>query len=198
MASLSQVGIPGIGFGLLHPKSKIRFLASFLDATGEPLPYSSDLNRQLTRVGGFVQSKLAQFGIHHVEFSDFELEDDLTNTALAAVQKLWDEEKFQIEISYLDGNETVVSKARLKGCGASRITYDDLDYSGGGDTRELEYEIINPRLEGSDVELIKSDLTAAAIYTALKSIKLRKVPTGRSYSLRMQVQFSYEEVEIIV
>lgn len=196
MASLSQVGIPGIGFGLLHPKSKIRFLVSFFDTKGEVLPYSSDLSRQLTRIGSFVQTKMSNYGIVHTEFSDFELEDDLTNTALSALQRLWAEEKFEIEISYMDGNETVVSKARLKECSLSRIDYSDLDYAGGNDQRELEYEIINPRLEGRDIELIKSDLTAAAIYTALKSIKLRRVPTGGNYSVRTNVQFSYEDVEI--
>lgn len=98
MATLSQMGVPQAGFGILHPKQKYRWQVTFTNlARLVPGVSSRDLTRQATIIDR-PQLEFSEVPIHRYnsvayvagkyEWSPLNLtvEDDLTGLASAAIQ----------------------------------------------------------------------------------------------------------------
>lgn len=98
MATLSQMGIPGAGFGVLHPKQKYRWQVTFVGlAALVPTVNSRDLTRQATDVSrpslSFAETTIHRYNstgyvAGKYEWADMKLtiEDDITGLASAAIQ----------------------------------------------------------------------------------------------------------------
>ena len=98
MATLSQMGIPGAGFGILHPKQKHRWQVTFVGlARLVPSASSRELTRQATTITrpnlSFEEVPIHRYnsvayiaGKHTWDPVSLTLEDDITGLASAAVQ----------------------------------------------------------------------------------------------------------------
>lgn len=98
MATLSQMGIPGAGFGILHPKQKHRWQVTFVGlARLIPTASSRELTRQATTITrpnlSFEEVPIHRYnsvayvaGKHSWDPVSLTLEDDITGLASAAVQ----------------------------------------------------------------------------------------------------------------
>ena len=98
MATLSQMGIPGAGFGILHPKQASRWQVTFVGlAKLVPGATSRDLTRQATAIAR-PSLKFAEIPIHRYNSTAYvagkhewdpinlTVEDDITGLASYAVQ----------------------------------------------------------------------------------------------------------------
>jgi hypothetical protein len=159
MATLSQVGIPGSGNGILHPKHKNRFQLVFqgLSTAG------TNLTAQVVSTNR-PQLEFEEIQLHRYnsvafvagkhQFSDLQItiEDDLTGLASIVVQQQLERQqrligsdnangnwlnaaatasayKFSARLEMLDGNEVVTESWQLEGCWIKSVEYGDLDYS---------------------------------------------------------------------
>lgn len=98
MATLSQMGIPQAGFGILHPKQKYRWQVTFSGlATLVPGANSRDLTRQATKIDrptvDFKEIEIHRYnstawvaGKYTWSALKLSVEDDITGLASAAVQ----------------------------------------------------------------------------------------------------------------
>lgn len=98
MATLSQMGIPGAGFGVLHPKQKYRWQITFVGlARLVPGSSSREITRQATSITrpnlSFEQIEMHRYnstsyvaGKHTWDPINVTLEDDITGLASYAVQ----------------------------------------------------------------------------------------------------------------
>lgn len=98
MATLSQMGIPGAGFGILHPKQRHRWQVTFVQlARLVPSASSREITRQATTVTrpnlSFENVPIHRYnsvayiaGKHTWEPISLTLEDDITGLASYAVQ----------------------------------------------------------------------------------------------------------------
>jgi len=98
MATLSQMGVPQAGFGILHPKQKYRWQVTFTNlARLVPAVSSRDLTRQATVIDR-PQLSFEEVPIHRYNSTAYvagkytwealalTVEDDLTGLASAAIQ----------------------------------------------------------------------------------------------------------------
>lgn len=97
MATLSQMGIPGAGFGLLHPKQKHKWQVTFVGlARLVPSVSSRELTRQATTLTlpnlTFEEVAIHRYnsvgyvaGKHSWDAMNLTVEDDITGLASAAV-----------------------------------------------------------------------------------------------------------------
>ncbi len=98
MSTLNQFGVPGAGFGILHPKQKNRWRITFVGLSKlVPGASSRELTRQATTVDrpnlSFDQIEIHRYnttsyvaGRHTWEPINLTVEDDITGLASAAVQ----------------------------------------------------------------------------------------------------------------
>jgi hypothetical protein len=98
MATLSQMGIPGAGFGILHPKQKHRWQVTFVGlARLVPAANAREITRQATTITrpnlSFEEVQIHRYnsvayvaGKHTWEPISITLEDDITGLASLAVQ----------------------------------------------------------------------------------------------------------------
>src|SRR6059058_4553631 len=97
MATLSQMGIPGGGFGVLHPKLKHKWQVTFVGmARLVPGVSSRDITRQATTIQlpnlSFTEVPIHRYnsvayvaGKHEWQPISLTVEDDITGLAAAAV-----------------------------------------------------------------------------------------------------------------
>lgn len=97
MATLSQMGLPGAGFGLLHPKQKHKWQVTFVGlARLVPSVSSRELTRQATNLTlpnlTFEEVAIHRYnsvgyvaGKHNWDAMSLTVEDDITGLASAAV-----------------------------------------------------------------------------------------------------------------
>jgi len=98
MGTLSQMGIPGAGFGILHPKQKHRWQVTFVGlARLVPSASSRELTRQATTITrpnlSFEEVPIHRYnsvayiaGKHTWDPVSLTMEDDITGLASAAIQ----------------------------------------------------------------------------------------------------------------
>ena len=158
MATINDFGIPGIGTGVLQPKLKNLWRATFANLGGgtdsQPMSMQCvtasrpslsfekiELNRYNTKA--FVAGK------HTFEPMNLVLEDDVTGSATRVVQEQLQAQqwligaagpwlgkgeegslyKFVTYLDMLDGKETVIEKWIMEGCWIETADYTDLDYA---------------------------------------------------------------------
>lgn len=158
MSTIRDIGVPGLGSGILQPKLKNRWRVIFNNIGGgsnsQPLsiqavtvtrPNLSFEEVQLDRYNsrGYVAGKYTW------EAMQITFEDDVTGGAarviqeqiqaqqwLTGVEGAWlaaapegSAYKFTTVIDMLDGNEAVIEKWNVEGCWFQSVDYTDLDYS---------------------------------------------------------------------
>lgn len=158
MATLSQVGIFGVGTGILMPKLRNRWNVTFSGIGGGAI--GTDLSMQAVTISrpsltfdevpiDRYNSKVFVAGKHTWDMCSLTVEDDITNLATTVIQAQLERQqrligasgpwlnteatastyKFGTVISMLDGNETVTEIWNLEGCHINQCNWTDLDYA---------------------------------------------------------------------
>jgi hypothetical protein len=159
MATINDLGIPGIGTGFLQPKLKNRWRVTFanMGAGADSQPLSMQAINITRPVLSFEEVQLHRYnstawvaGKHLFEPMTVTFEDDISGTASAVIQAQLQEQQHLIGaegpflaagtegsiykfVTYLDlmdgGTDAVVEKWTVEGCWIQNIDYTDLDYS---------------------------------------------------------------------
>jgi hypothetical protein len=158
MSTINDIGIPGIGGGILHPKLKNKWRVRFtgigdgptgqalsLQATTVERPKLSHEEVELHRYN----SKIWIAGKHTFEPITLTVEDDITGQASSVIQQQLQKQQFLVGaegqylasaatgslykfgtyLDLLDGGSEVVEEWQLSGSWIQNIDYGDLDYS---------------------------------------------------------------------
>ena len=158
MSTINDIGIPGIGTGIMQPKQKNKWRVTFqnMGAGADSQPVSA----QAVNVGrptvSFNKVELHRYnsvsyiaGKHKWDPIDLTVEDDVTGSASAVIQQQLQTQqwligsegqwlatagegsiyKFALKIDMLDGNDQAIETWTLEGCWIENSKYDDLDYS---------------------------------------------------------------------
>lgn len=160
MATINDIGIPGVGSGILHPKHKNRWRVTFANMGGgtdsQPVSMQAiSLNRpKLT----FEEITLHRYnsiayiaGKHSWDPITMTVQDDVTGTASSVIQAQVQKQqwligaegqwlaaaaegslyKFVTYLDMLDGNDQVIEKWTMEGCFLANVNYGDLAYESG-------------------------------------------------------------------
>jgi hypothetical protein len=158
MATINDIGIPGVGSGILQPKLKNKWRVTFANLGGgvdsQPISMQAititrpSLNFEEVQLDRY-NSRAWVAGKHTFEPITLTLEDDVTGTASAVVQAQLQKQqwligaegqflasageggiyKFVTYLDLLDGNEQVVEKWTMEGCWLQSVDYTDLDFA---------------------------------------------------------------------
>lgn len=160
MATINDIGIPGIGTGILHPKHKNRWRVTFANMGGgaDSQPVSMQAITVTRPKVQFEEITLHRYnsisyiaGKHSWDPITLTLQDDVTGTASAVVQAQLQKQqwligaegqwlaaagegslyKFVTYLDLMDGNDQVIEKWTIEGCHLNSVGYDQLDYSVG-------------------------------------------------------------------
>lgn len=159
MATINDIGIPGIGTGILQPKLKNRWRVTFanLGAGADSQPLSMQAINVTRPVLSFEEVQLDRYnsrawvaGKHMFEPMTITFEDDISGSASRVIQAQLQEQqhligsegpflaaasegslyKFVTNLDLMDGGtENVVEKWTVEGCFIQNIDYTDLDYA---------------------------------------------------------------------
>jgi len=158
MATINDIGIPGVGSGILQPKLKNKWRVTFANLGGgaDSQPVSMQAITITRPSLNFEEVQLDRYnsrawiaGKHNFEPVTLTLEDDVTGTASAVVQAQLQKQqyligaegqwlasagegglyKFVTYLDLLDGNEQVVEKWTMEGCWIQNVDYTDLDFA---------------------------------------------------------------------
>lgn len=158
MATINDIGIPGIGTGILQPKLKNLWRITFANLGGGA--DSQPLSLQAVNVTrpsiSFEEVELHRYnsrafvaGKHLFEPCTITFEDDVTGTATKVIQEQMQKQqwligaegpwlgkgeegslyKFVTYLDLMDGKEQVIEKWTMEGCFFQQVDYTDLDYS---------------------------------------------------------------------
>ncbi len=160
MATINDMGIPGVGTGILHPKHKNRWRVIFANMGGgaDSQPVSMQaINVDRPRLT-FEKINLHRYnsvayvaGKHSWEPSNLVVQDDVTGSAATVIQQQLQKQqwligaegqwlaaagegsiyKFVTYLDMLDGNDQVIEKWTMEGCWIENSNWDSLDYSTG-------------------------------------------------------------------
>lgn len=158
MATINDIGIPGVGSGILHPKLQHKWRVKFTNIGGgtDAQPLSMQAINVTRPILAFEPVQLDRYnsrawvaGKHNFEPMTITVEDDITGTASQVLQsqlqmQQWligaegpflcsagegSEYKFGTILEMLDGCEGVVEKWGVEGCWIENIDYGQLDYA---------------------------------------------------------------------
>ena len=158
MATINDIGIPGVGTGILQPKLKNKWRITFANLGGgvDSQPLSLQAITVTRPVLSFEEVQLDRYnsrawvaGKHTFEPMTLTFEDDVTGTASQVLQEQLQKQqwltgaegpwlatsgegslyKFVTYLDLMDGNEQVVEKWTVEGCWIQNIDYTDLDYA---------------------------------------------------------------------
>jgi len=158
MATINDIGIPGVGTGILHPKQKNRWRVTFANLGGgvdsQPLSLQAITVKRPTI--SFEEIQLDRYnsrawvaGKYTFEPIDISFEDDVTGSATKVIQEQMQKQqwligaegqwlaasgegslyKFITYLDQLDGNEQVIERWTIEGCWLQQVDYTDLDYA---------------------------------------------------------------------
>lgn len=158
MSTINDIGIPGVGSGILHPKQKNRWRVTFANMGGGT--DSQPVSMQAVTVSRpkltFEKIPLHRYnsvayiaGKHSWDPMSLTLQDDVTGAATAVIQAQLQKQqwligaegqwlaaagegslyKFVTYLDMLDGNDQVVEKWTYEGCWLENADWTDLDYS---------------------------------------------------------------------
>lgn len=158
MSTINDIGIPGVGTGILQPKLKNRWRITFANLGGgvDSQPLSMQAITVTRPVLNFEEVQLDRYnsrawvaGKHTFEPMTLTFEDDVTGSASKVLQEQLQKQqwligaegqwlaasgegslyKFVTYLDLLDGNDTVIEKWTAEGCWIQNIDYTDLDFS---------------------------------------------------------------------
>jgi hypothetical protein len=160
MATISDLGIPGVGTGILHPKLKNLWRVTFANMGGgvdsQPLSLQAVSITRPTLTFDEVElhrynSRSWVAGKHTFEPLTITFEDDVTGSASKVIQEQLQKQqwligaegpflgkgqegslyKFVVYLDMLDGREQVIEKWICEGAWLVNVDYTELDYSDG-------------------------------------------------------------------
>jgi len=158
MATINDIGIPGVGTGILQPKLKNHWRVTFanLGSGIDSQPLSMQAINVTRPILNFEEVQLDRYnsrawvaGKHMFEPMTMTFEDDISGSASRVLQAQLQEQqwligsegpflakasegsiyKFVTYLDLLDGNEGEVEKWAVEGCWIQNIDYTDLDYA---------------------------------------------------------------------
>lgn len=158
MATINDIGIAGIGTGILQPKLKHKWRITFANMGGgaDSQPLSMQAVTATRPILNFDEVELNRYnsrawvaGKHTFEQMTITFEDDISGSASKVIQEQLQNQqwligaegqwlasrgegslyKFVIYMDLLDGNEGVVEKWTIEGAWLQNVDYTDLDYS---------------------------------------------------------------------
>lgn len=158
MSTINDIGIPGVGSGILHPKQKNRWRVTFANMGGgaDSQPVSMQAITVARPKLTFEKVPLHRYnsvayiaGKHSWEPMSLTLQDDVTGSATTVIQAQLQKQqwligaegqwlaaagegslyKFVTYLDMLDGNDQVVEKWTIEGCWIENADWTDLDYS---------------------------------------------------------------------
>ncbi len=160
MSTINDIGIPGVGTGILHPKQKNRWRITFANLGGgvDSQPLSMQAITVTRPQLQFDEIQLDRYnsrawiaGKYTFEPITLTFEDDVTGTASRVVQEQIQNQqwltgaegqflaaagegslyKFVTYLDMLDGNDQVTERWTMEGCWFSNVDYTDLDAASG-------------------------------------------------------------------
>lgn len=160
MATINDIGIPGVGTGILHPMQKNRWRVTFANLGGgtDSQPVSMQAVKIARPQLSYQEIELHRYnstayvaGKHKWEPMPLSLEADVSGSALAVLQAQHQKQqwligaegqwlaaagegslyKFVTYLDQLDGNEQVVEKWTIEGCWIQNNNWGELDYTTG-------------------------------------------------------------------
>lgn len=160
MSTINDIGIPGVGTGILHPKQKNRWRVTFANlgsgTDSQPLSMQAITASRPTLTFDEVQldrytSRAYVAGKYTWEPMKLTLQDDVTSSASAVIQAQQQAQqwitgaegqwlaaagegslyKFVTYLAMLDGNDQVIETWTVEGCWIKEAIYGDLDYKDG-------------------------------------------------------------------
>jgi hypothetical protein len=158
MSTINDLGIPGIGTGILQPKLKNLWRATFANLGGgvDSQPLSMQAINVTRPSIDFEEVQLDRYnsrawvaGKHTWQTMTLTVEDDITGTASRVIQEQMQQQqwligaegpflgkgeegslyKFVTYLEQLDGKEQTVEKWTIEGCWFQAVDYTDLDYA---------------------------------------------------------------------
>lgn len=158
MATINDIGIPGVGSGILHPKHKNRWRVTFANLAGgvDSQPMSMQARRVKRPVLSFETIELHRYnsrawiaGKHNWEPITMTIEDDVTSSASNVIQAQLQKQQFLIGaegqflaaagegslykfvtyLDMLDGNDQVIEKWTVEGCYIEQADFGEVDYT---------------------------------------------------------------------
>jgi hypothetical protein len=158
MSSLADVGIPGVGTGILQPNLAYKFRVRIVE---NDVQYN-ELSMQVVSTSDFGYWS-SQYGGHRLTVV---FQDDVTNQAARRLVDLHARgAKIDVFVDILDGNDTVTrTHAFNDAVIAGDLVFSPLDYAGGGSPEQFVFNSNNrddnplrTMLSGSRVEFYKRD-----------------------------------------
>ena len=169
MATIQDIGIPGVGTGILHPKQKNRWRITFANLGGGA--DSQPVSMQATKVTRpkFKHEKVTLHRYNSVSYvaakHSFEpmnltIEDDVASTASSVVQAQLQKQqwvigaegqwlaaagegslyKFVTYLEQLDGSDQVIERWIIEGCWLEDVDWGEVGYE-NGDAIEIQITI---------------------------------------------------------
>jgi hypothetical protein len=156
MSTINDIGIPGVGTGILHPRQKNRWRITFANLGGgvDSQPLSMQAVTVTRPVISFDEVQLDRYvsrawiaGKYTFEPMTLSFEDDVSGTASRVIQEQLQKQqwltgaegqwlaaagegslyKFVTYLDLLDGNDQVTEKWTVEGCWLQQVDYTDLD-----------------------------------------------------------------------
>jgi len=156
MSTINDIGIPGVGNGILHPRQKNRWRITFANLGGgaDSQPLSMQAVTVTRPVISFEEVQLDRYvsrawiaGKYTFEPITLSFEDDVSGTAAQVIQEQLQKQqwltgaegqwmaasgegslyKFVTYLDMLDGNDQVTEKWTIEGCWFQQVDYTDLD-----------------------------------------------------------------------
>lgn len=169
MATINDVGIPGVGSGILHPKHKNRWRVTFANLGGgiDSQPVSAQAITVTRPKLTFAKIELHRYnsigyiaGKHSWDPMSITLQDDVTGSATTVIQAQLQKQqwligaegqwlaaagegslyKFVTYLDMLDGNDQEIEKWTIEGCFIENANWGDVDYS-TGDPVQIDLQI---------------------------------------------------------
>jgi hypothetical protein len=160
MATINDIGIPGVGSGILHPKQKNRWRVTFANLGGgaDSQPISMQAITVSRPALSFEEVQLDRYNSrayiaakHTWEPMKLTVQDDVTSSASAVIQTQLQKQqwligaegqwlaaagegslyKFVTYLAQLDGNDQVIETWTIEGCWIKESNYGELDYKDG-------------------------------------------------------------------
>lgn len=156
MSTINDIGIPGVGTGILHPRQKNRWRITFANLGGgvDSQPLSMQAVTVTRPVISFDEVQLDRYvsrawvaGKYTFEPMTLSFEDDVSGSAARVIQEQLQKQqwltgaegqwmaaagegslyKFVTYLDLLDGNDQVTEKWTVEGCWLQQVDYTDLD-----------------------------------------------------------------------
>lgn len=154
MSTLSQVGIPGVGQGILPPMVQHQFRVSFVNAAGDNLDISDQLSNEVIRIGPLTTNPMNSFGFACNSCTAMVVQDDIASNALKALLQLQETEEFNIKIEYLDGSNTVLRTVLITKAKIQLLCMGELDYASTADKIVTHLKVADQPLQSLDAPII--------------------------------------------